>query len=168
MNYSKKLPVIPSLSIVLTGCGDPISGDWTAVKGADNTFPYTLEQCFGGYDYSDYGYGYEYAYRSNQYCYSQTIDMWMTIDDELSGNFLTLMEMSYSYGEGYANEYEYSNLSELLVRKGEDKKYTLYSDNFTLDCTLIDNVTLKCESDQLNNDDNVDMDLSPVTFSKDI
>ena len=160
MSNTTKLPLLSSLGVALTGCADPISGDWIAVKGGENTFPYTVEQCFGGYSYYDYGY--EYSYSSYEdYCYSQSIDMWMTIDDELDGTLVMLM--SYSYG---SYDYEDSALIDLIAQNNGDGKYTLYTDEFVLDCTMSDNVTMKCDADALNNDDNPDYDLSPLTFSK--
>ena len=157
MSRTKKLPILPSLSVVLTGCADPISGDWTAVKGGDHTFPYTLENCWG----SDYYYDYEYSYAGREYCYSYSVDMWMSIDDDMSGTLVAILGYSY---DSYS--YEDAELSDIAVQKGEDSKYTLYSESFVLDCQMSDNVTLKCDVDELNNDDNPDMDLSPVTFSK--
>ena len=70
MSSAKKIPILSSLGIALTGCTDQIAGEWTAVKGGDNTFPYTTEQCYGGYSY----YYYDYSY--DEYCSSYTIDMW--------------------------------------------------------------------------------------------
>ena len=156
MSSAKKIPILSSLGIALTGCTDPIAGDWTAVKGGDNTFPYTIEQCYGGYSYYSY-YGYSY----DEYCYSFTIDMWMTIDDELTGTLVVLN--SYSYG---SYDYEDSDLSDLVVQAKGEGSYTLYSDAFVLDCTMSDSVTMKCESDEINDDDNPERDLSPLTFSK--
>lgn len=155
MSNTKKIPLLSSLGIALTGCTDPIAGDWVAVKGGDHTFPYTLEQCWGGYSYSYYGYSYD------EYCYSMTVDMWMTIDDEMSGTLVMLT--SYSY---YGEDYEDADLSDLVVQNNGEGKYTLYGESYVLDCTMSDNVTMKCENDELNDDDNPDYDLSPITFSK--
>ena len=156
MSNSTKIPLLSSLGVALTGCADPLAGDWVAVKGGDNTFPYTMEQCFGSY----YSY-YEYSYSYDEYCYSQTIDLWMTIDEELEGTMVMLM--SYSYG---SYDYQDSDLYDVIAQNTGDGKYTLYSDAFVLDCKMSDKVTMKCESDEINDDDNPERDLSPLTFSK--
>ena len=57
MKNNTKIPLFSSLGFVLTGCTDDISGEWVAVKGGDNKFPYTQEVCYGGdYNYYDYEY----------------------------------------------------------------------------------------------------------------
>jgi hypothetical protein len=163
MNNNTKIPLLSSLGFVLTGFTDDISGEWVAVKGGDNKFPYTQEMCYGG-DYNYYDYEYGYAERS-EYCYSGTIDLWMTINDDLQGKMVTLYSYSYSYG-GEEVTYSDSDISDVVVSSGEDGKYTLYSDGFVLDCTLSDNVTLKCEAPELEDEDDPERNLSPLTFTK--
>ena len=122
------IPLLSSLGVALTGCADPISGDWIAVKGGENTFPYTVENALVA---TYYDYGYEYSYSSYEdYCYSQSIDMWMTIDDELDGTLVMLM--SYSYGS-----YDYEDLLiDLIAQNNGDGKYTLYTDELSR-CTMV-------------------------------
>lgn len=137
MNRSIPIPLI-TIGLGLTqGCQtdqiilpdgdvDPLVGDWTAVRVADEDYPIHDEQTYNGY------------YGSSTYTTDISADL--TVYEDLSGYFDQLIQVSYSYGGGEPNEFDDTSYMTVRVPSAENGKYSivLRSDGNVskLDCTL--------------------------------
>lgn len=143
MNRSIPIPLVTICLGLTQGCDtdqinqpeevDPLVGEWTAVRVADEDYPVHDEQTYGGY----YG------------SYSYTVDMSaeLTVYEDLSGYFDQLVRTSHSYGGGEPQEFVDSSYMTVHVPSAEDGKYSIVlradGEVSKLDCTL-EEPTLTC------------------------
>lgn len=126
----KKSFVIPALSVVsvsVSGCADPIIGDWDMSKLGDDEFPYHYEGEACTYD----GTGL------------------LSIIDDLTGSFTfeysadcgSFGELSISYTWTAAVTVVEKKASYTIALTGEDEDIA----DLDLDCTMTDKAILDCE-----------------------
>ena len=118
------IPLVSTLAATMTGCADPIIGDWTVTKYLDWDIPHT-ETVTEEYN----GTTYEYTVNLNA--------MDMTIDAELAGTFKTDQRMS-SDGTEYDLSFE-STVAVVVTDAGYDITLTPEGDDMdelVLNCTL--------------------------------
>jgi hypothetical protein len=153
MNRSIPIPLVTIGLFLTQGCEtdqidpndpngddvDPLVGDWTAVRVADEDYPFHDEQTYNGY----YG------------TYSYTIDRSaeLSVYEDLSGYFDMFVHVTQSYGGGEPQEFDDSSYMTVHVPLAEGGKYSLVlradGEVTKLDCTL-EEPTLTC-MDQFEN-----------------
>jgi hypothetical protein len=108
---------------------DPLVGNWTAVRVADEAYPFHDEQTYNGY----YG---TYSYTSDR-------SAELSVYEDLSGFFDMFVHVTNSYG----GEYDSASYMTVNVSSAEDGKYSIVlranGEVSKLDCTLEES-TLTC------------------------
>jgi hypothetical protein len=105
---------------------DPLVGNWTAVRVADEAYPFHDEQTYNGY------------YGSVSYVIDRTAEL--SIYEDLSGYFDVFLHVTYSYDGEPPEEFADSSYMTVHVPSAEGGKYSLVlradGEVTKLDCML--------------------------------